>query len=209
MGAQAPSADALVVVVEDDEPFREALTRLFRSVGLNALLFGSADEMLQAKLPDVPTCLVLDVRLPGLSGLDIQGELSNSGPGIPVVFMTGHGDIPMTVQAMKAGAVDFLTKPFRDQDILDAVNRGLRLDRERRQAAARSSGLRERYRSLTPRERDVMGFVAEGLLNKEIAARLELSVVTVKVHRAQVMRKMGARSVADLVRLADSLTADV
>jgi FixJ family two-component response regulator len=201
--------DSLVVLIDDDPAVHASLDSLFRSVDQPFRAFASTRDFLEANIPDVACCLVLDVRLPGQSGLVFQQELRRLQRPVPIVFITGHGDVPMSVEAMKAGAIEFLTKPFRDQDILDAVNRGLRLDRERRQAAARSSGLRERYRSLTPRERDVMGFVAEGLLNKEIAARLELSVVTVKVHRAQVMRKMGARSVADLVRLADSLTADV
>ena len=200
--------DSFVVLVDDDLAMHESLDSLFRSVDQPFRAFSSTKEFLQADLPDVACTLVLDVRLPGQSGLELQRDLARRGRAMPIVFITGHGDIPMSVEAMKAGAIEFLTKPFRDQDMLDAVNRGLTLDRERRQVAFRTRSLRERYGSLTPREREVMAFVADGQLNKQIAARLQLSVVTVKVHRAQVMRKMGAQTVADLVRLADRLAAD-
>jgi FixJ family two-component response regulator len=178
---------------------------LFRSVGLQVQVFGSAPEFLQSKLPDGPSCLVLDIRLPGLSGLDFQSELAKADIQIPIVFMTGHGDIPMTVRAMKAGAVEFLPKPFRDQDMLDAVQTGLERDRARRRSASDNSKLRARFDSLTPREQEIMGFVTAGLMNKQIAAEIGLSEITVKVHRGNVMRKMGAKSLAELVRMADAL----
>ena len=197
--------ETLVVLVDDDPAVREAMASLFRSVDQPFRAFGSATAFLEGDLPDVSTCLILDVRLPGQSGLELQRVLSRDGGTAPIVFITGHGDIPMSVEAMKRGAIEFLTKPFRDQDLLDAVNRGLVVGRERRRDTARHHELTARYRSLTPRERDVMGHVVQGRLNKEIAARLDLSVVTVKVHRAQVMRKMGARSIAELVRTADMI----
>jgi len=178
---------------------------LFRSVGLHVQVFGSAPEFLQSKLPDGPSCLVLDIRLPGLSGLDFQFELAKANIQIPIVFMTGHGDIPMTVRAMKAGAVEFLPKPFRDQDMLDAVQTGLERDRARRKSASDSSKLKASFDSLTPREQEIMGFVAEGLMNKQIAGEIGVSEITVKVHRGNVMRKMGAKSLAELVRMADAL----
>ena len=178
---------------------------MFRSVGLHVQVFGSAPEFLQSKLPDGPSCLVLDIRLPGLSGLDFQFELAKANIQIPIVFMTGHGDIPMTVRAMKAGAVEFLPKPFRDQDMLDAVQTGLERDRARRKSASDSSKLKASFDSLTPREQEIMGFVAEGLMNKQIAGEIGVSEITVKVHRGNVMRKMGAKSLAELVRMADAL----
>jgi FixJ family two-component response regulator len=184
---------------------REALRRLFGTVGLRVQTFGSASELLESAFPDAPSCLVLDIRLPGRSGLDLQAELVKAGVRVPIVFMSGHGDIPMTVRAMKAGAVDFLTKPFRDQDLLDAIQRGIRLDRERRAEAARLVSLQQRYATLSPREREVMSMVAEGLANKQIAAALDLKEITVKVHRAQVMRKLEAKSLPELARIADRL----
>jgi FixJ family two-component response regulator len=202
MTTQADS-DAVVFVVDDDASVREAMQRLFRSVGWRSEAFGSTAEFLENKRVDAPSCLVLDVRLPGLSGLDFQTELNKDNIRIPIVFMTGHGDIPMTVKAMKAGAIEFLPKPFRDQDMLDAVRLGLDRDRARRAAEKAISDLRERFASLTPREREVMAFVAAGLMNKQIAAEMQLAEITVKLHRGSVMRKMGARSVADLVRMAD------
>jgi FixJ family two-component response regulator len=208
---QSPIADttsagaSIVLIVEDDRSFREALQRLFRSVGLATEVFGSAAELLQSRLPDVPSCLVLDIRLPGPSGLDIQSELANAGIEVPIIFMTGHGDIPMTVRAMKAGAADFLTKPFRDQDMLDAVTAAIERDRRRREGQGLALELQSRYELLTPREREVMGFVAAGLMNKQIAGEIGLSEITVKIHRGHVMKKMGAQSLADLVRMADAL----
>ena len=196
---------AVVFVVDDDASLREALKSLFRSVGLRAELFSSALEFLQSKHPDIASCLVLDVRLPGLSGLDFQAELARANIRVPIVFITGHGDIPMTVRAMKAGAVEFLTKPFRDQDLLDAVRVGLERDRARRENEGAASKLRAQFESLTPREQEVIAFVTAGLMNKQIAAEIGVSEVTVKVHRGNVMRKMGARSLADLVRMADIL----
>lgn len=194
-----------VFIVEDDLSFREALMRLFRTVNLRTEVFGSAAELLQSKLPDVPGCLILDVRLPGLSGLDIQSELTKANIHIPIIFMTGHGDIPMSVRAMKAGAVDFLIKPFRDQDMLDAVVTAIERDRRRRERERQVSSLRVLFESLSPREREIMALVTTGLMNKQVAAEVGLSEITVKIHRGNVMRKMGARTLADLVRMAESL----
>jgi FixJ family two-component response regulator len=192
---------AVVFVVDDDISMRDGLQFLFRSVGLRAEVFASAPEFLQVKLPDAPCCLVLDVRLPGLGGLDFQTELAKANIQVPIIFITGHGDIPMSVKAMKAGAIEFLTKPFRDQDLLDAVRLGLERDRARRADDAANSAIRERLATLTPREREVMTFVSAGLLNKQIASEMRLAEITVKLHRASIMRKMGAKSVADLVRM--------
>ncbi|HZR60632.1 MAG TPA: response regulator transcription factor [Xanthobacteraceae bacterium] len=203
----SPPADtkSMVFVIDDDASLREALSRLFASVGLRVKAFASAPEFLQAKLPDCPTCLVLDVRLPGLSGLDFQSELAKANIDIPIVFMTGHGDIPMTVRAMKAGAVEFLPKPFRDQDMLDAVQIGIERDRGRREKAGTAARLKASFNSLTAREETVMGMVTAGLMNKQIAGELGVSEITVKVHRGNVMRKMGAKTLAELVRMADVL----
>jgi FixJ family two-component response regulator len=197
--------EPLVFVVEDDELVRGALSNLFQSVGLAVEVFGSASEMLQSKLPDVASCLVLDIRLPGLSGLDFQGELAKANIHIPVIFMTGHGDIPMTVKAMKGGAVDFLTKPFRDQDMLDAVTVAIERDRKRRETDKIVANLQTHFETLTPREREILALVSSGLMNKQIAAELGLAEITVKIHRGRIMKKMDARSLADLVRKAETL----
>jgi FixJ family two-component response regulator len=195
----------IVYVVDDDASMRVALTNLFRSMNLGVKVFGSAPELLQSKIPEVTSCLVLDIRLPGVSGLEFQGNLAKAGIHIPIVFMTGHGDIPMSVRAMKAGAVDFLTKPFRDQDMLDAVTRALERDRLRREDQKAVTVLRELFETLTPREREVLARVTAGLMNKQIAGELNVSEITVKIHRGHVMKKMGARSLADLVRMAEAL----
>ena len=194
-----------VLIVEDDEAVRRALGNLFQSVGLEVQLFGSAPDMLQTKLPATASCLVLDVRLPGLSGLDFQAELAKANIHIPIIFMSGHGDIPMTVRAMKGGAVDFLTKPFRDQDMLDAVGAAIQRDRKRRETEKSVSDLRARFETLTPRERDIFAFVSSGLMNKQIAAELGLAEITVKIHRSHITKKMGAKSLAELLRKAEAL----
>jgi FixJ family two-component response regulator len=198
-------ADAMVFVVDDDAPMRESLKNLMRSVGLRVEAFASAQEFLRSTRPDVPSCLVLDVRLPGLSGLELQQRLAEGDMAMPIIFITGHGDIPMTVQAMKAGAVEFLSKPFRDQALLDAIQQALARDRAAHAQRAQSEELRRRYHSLTPRERDVLALVVTGLLNKQIAGELGTSEAAVKVHRQHVMAKMGAGSLAALVRMADRL----
>jgi FixJ family two-component response regulator len=197
--------DAMVFVVDDDSPMRESLKNLIRLVGLRVELFASAQEFLRSKRPDLPSCLVLDVRLPGVSGLDLQKRTGDAGIEIPIVFITGHGDIPMSVRAMKAGAVEFLTKPFRDQDLLDAIEQALDRDRIARDQRAALEELQSRFALLTPRERDVMRRVVAGLLNKQIGAELGTSETTVKIHRHQVMEKMGARSLPELVRMVDRL----
>lgn len=201
----ARAGERIVFVIDDDEAMRATLSSLFRSVGLRVELFSSAREFAQIKMPDVASCLVLDIRLPGVSGLDFQAELAEAEIRTPIIFMTGHGDIPMSVKAMKAGAIDFLTKPFRDQDILDAVIRALERDQKRRDSEKAVSEHRILLGSLTPREREVMTLVAEGLMNKQIAAKLGISEITVKVHRGHMMRKMRARSLIDLLEMADLL----
>jgi FixJ family two-component response regulator len=202
---EAVESEAIVFVVDDDPSMRKALSNLFRSVGLRAEVFGSARELLDSELPEVASCLVLDIRLPGPSGLDFQAELAKANIQIPIIFMTGHGDIPMTVKAMKAGAVDFLTKPFRDQDMLDAVAIAIDRDRTRRKDEKIVAELRAVFETLTARERDVLALVASGLMNKQIAAEIGLAEITVKIHRGHIMRKMGAKSLADLVRMAEML----
>src|SRR5713101_4911130 len=194
-----------IVVIDDDPSIRKALDNLFRSVGLAVELFGSPQEFLQSKRPDRPGCIVLDIRFPGRSGLDMQRDLGQTGTRLPIIFITGYGDIPMSVRAMKAGAVEFLTKPFRDQDLLDAVGTALEADRARRAGETRLAELRGRFDTLTARERQVLSLVVAGRLNKQIAGELGVSEMTVKMHRRQVMRKMQATGVAQLVRLADQL----
>jgi FixJ family two-component response regulator len=203
--ARQEEYDSIVFIVDDDQIVRGAIGSLLMSVGQQVQLFESATDLLRASLPAVPSCLVLDIRLPGLSGLDLQAQLANAGLPIPIIFITGHGDIPMSVRAMKAGALDFLTKPFRDQDLLDAVTRALDRDRKRRKVEEDTRDLRARYLTLTVREQQVMSLVTEGLLNKQIANKLEISQVTAKIHRGKVMRKLAAKSLADLVIMAETL----
>ncbi|MBR0716167.1 response regulator transcription factor [Bradyrhizobium liaoningense] len=203
--AQANADEAIVFIVDDDPSMRRALTNLFESVGLKVQTFGSAPEILDSKLPEVPSCLVLDIRLPGSSGLDLQADLAKANVHTPIIFITGHGDIPMTVRAMKSGAVDFLSKPVREQDMLDAVQAAIERDRKRRDAEKSVSDVRSRYESLTARERDVLALVASGLMNKQVAGELGLAEITVKIYRGQIMRKMAARSLADLVRMTEAL----
>jgi FixJ family two-component response regulator len=201
----APDSIACVAVIDDDPEFRQSLGRLLRSEGLHPLLFASISDFLGSELPDSPTCLILDVRLPGRSGLDFQRDLAAANVRLPIVFITGHGDIPMTVQAMKGGAIEFLTKPFRDQDLLDAVNVGLARDRARRENEEALRSLRARFEVLTPRERAILIQVAEGRLNKQIAFEIGITETTVKVHRSNMMRKIKAGSLAELCRMVDKL----
>jgi FixJ family two-component response regulator len=198
-------ATPIIFVVDDDPSIRRATKRLIGSVGMQAELFGSAQEFLRSQRPDVPSCLVLDIRLPGISGLEFQRKLAEADIRIPIIFITAHGDIPMSVRAMKAGAVEFLTKPFRDQDLLDAIQVALERDRARRQQNAEVAAIRKRLESLTPREREVLPLVVSGLLNKQTADELGTTEATVKVHRSQLMRKMGVDSLAELVRLAEKI----
>jgi RNA polymerase sigma factor (sigma-70 family) len=198
-------AAPIVFVVDDDPSVRRAIKRLIGSVGLQVELFGSAQEFLHSERPDGPNCLVLDIRLPGISGLEFQRELAEANIHLPIIFITGHGDVPMTVRAMKAGAVEFLTKPFRDQDLLDAVQFALERDRARRQRDAEIAILQERFESLSAREREVVAMVVSGMLNKQIAAQIGTTENTVKVHRSRAMEKMQAKSLADLVKMVERL----
>lgn len=204
--AAAPQAEEpIIYVIDDDLSVRSSLEDLLASVGLRSLLFGSTKAFLEASRPDVPGCLILDIRMPGMSGLDFQEHMAKSGIFLPVIFITGHGDIPMSVRAMKAGAIEFLTKPFREQDLLDAIQQGLAQDRSRRQSAAIEARLQRRHASLNQGEQQVMALVVSGLLNKQIAAQLNVSEITVKVRRGSVIRKMEADSLADLVKFAERL----
>jgi FixJ family two-component response regulator len=202
---EGSNASHVVFVIDDDASLRASLKELFESVNLRVELFESADAFLAARLQEVPSCLVLDVRLPGRSGLEFQTELAKAGIPLPIIFITGHGDIPMTVRAMKSGAVEFLTKPFRDQDLLDAVRAALERDRARREEEKSFAALKARFALLTAREKEVLGFLSEGLVNKQIAAEMGISEVTVKVHRRNIMQKMNARSLAELLKMADLL----
>ena len=203
--AGAANATPVVYVIDDDDSVRTALSSLIRSVGLQVDTFASASAFMSAKRPDAPSCLILDVRLPGVSGLDFQTELAKANTLIPIIFITGHGDIPMSVKAMKAGAIEFLTKPFRDQDLLDAIQVALERSRSNQETEKATSELKARFETLTPREQEVMAKVTGGLLNKQVAAEIGVSEITVKVHRGNVTRKMGAKSFAELVRMADAL----
>ena len=194
-----------VFVIDDDEALREGLTSLFRSIGLQVKAFGSVKDFQQDRTRDAPGCLVLDVRLPGMSGLDLQTELNQTDFQMPIIFISGHADVPMSVRAIKAGAVEFLVKPFREQELLDAVRNGLERDQEQRQKHKLYLELRTRYETLTPREQELFGFVVTGLMNKQIAGEMGISLITVKVHRGNVMQKMRAKSLAELVRMADAL----
>jgi FixJ family two-component response regulator len=207
--AQVPATtEPCIYIVDDDQSVREALSSLFRSVGYKVQLYGATADFIQAQRADGNSCLVLDIRLPGASGLDLQSHLNREQIPIPVIFMTGHGDIPMSVRAMKAGAIDFLAKPFRDQDMLDAVANALEADRKRRASDGSVAAVRAAFETLTSREREIMTFVTAGLMNKQVAGNLGLSEITVKIHRASVMKKMGCQTLADLVRMASLLGLD-